>query len=299
MVTIKQLLIQGTEKLKDAGMSTPRLDAEVLLYNLLNVERIYLHMHSEKEVSNETQKAFWEGIEKRRNHMPIQYIVNKQEFMGLDFRVEEGVLIPRGDTEILVEKVINVYEKNYFPNKVKIMDIGTGSGAIVVSLAKYINNSLLTAIDISPKALAIATQNANSNGVEKKITFHLGSLFNPLQGKDEYKTYDFIISNPPYIPKAVVETLDSGVKDYEPRLALDGGEDGLDFYREITKGAKDYLKEDGWLLFEIGYDQGEAVSQLLNVNGFNDIKVLQDLAGLDRVVFGRLKLNIDESIAPT
>jgi len=287
MVTVGQLLKEGTERLQNVGVSTPRLDAEVLLYNILDVERIYLHMYPEKEVSKENEKSFWHGIEKREKLMPIQYIVNKQEFMGLDFDVEEGVLIPRGDTEILVEKVIDIYEKEFSPNSVKIMDIGTGSGAIVVSLAKFINNSILTAIDISPKALEVAKKNANSNGVEKRITFHLGSLFNPIKGEDEYKTYDFIISNPPYIPRAVVETLDPWVKDYEPRLALDGGEDGLDFYREITITAKDYLKEEGWLLFEIGYDQGESVSELLNMNGFRDVKVLQDLAGLHRVVLGK------------
>jgi len=287
MVTIGQLLKEGTEKLKNIGVSTPRLDAEVLLYNLLDVERIYLIMYPDKEVSKENEVKFWSYIEKRANNMPIQYIVNNVEFMGLDFYIEEGVLIPRGDTEILVEKAIDIYEKEFSPNSVKIMDIGTGSGAIVVSLAKYIKNSILTAIDISPKARTIASMNARLNCVENKITFHLGSLFNPIKGEDEYKTYDFIISNPPYIPRAVVETLDPGVKDYEPHLALDGGEDGLDFYREITIGAKDYLKEEGWLLFEIGYDQGESVSELLNINGFKDINVLQDLAGLDRVVLGK------------
>lgn len=287
MVSIGQLLREGTEKLQIAGISTPRLDAEVLLDDLLDVERIYLHMYPEREVSKKVQESFWCRIEKRTNHMPIQYIVNKQEFMGLDFKVEEGVLIPRGDTEILVEKVINIYENNYSPNKVKIMDIGTGSGAIVVSLAKYINNSLLTAIDISPKALDVAKKNASAHCVENRITFLEGSLFNPIHGKDEYKTYDFIISNPPYIPRAVVETLHPGVKDYEPRLALDGGEDGLDFYREITIVAKDYLKDEGWLLFEIGHDQGESVSRLLNINGFRKVEVLKDLAGLDRVVLGK------------
>jgi len=287
MVTVGQLLEEGTKRLSEIGVSTPRLDAEVLLYNLLDVERIYLIMYPDKEVSKKIEESFWSNIEKRAKFMPIQYIVNNQEFMGLEFMIEQGVLIPRGDTEILVEKVIDIYEKEFSPNSVKIMDIGTGSGAIVVSLAKFINNSILTAIDISPKALEVAKKNANSNGVEKRITFHLGSLFNPIKGEDEYKTYDFIISNPPYIPRAVVETLDPWVKDYEPRLALDGGEDGLDFYREITITAKDYLKEEGWLLFEIGYDQGESVSELLNMNGFRDVKVLQDLAGLHRVVLGK------------
>jgi len=233
MVTIGQLLKEGTERLQNVGVSAPRLDAEVLLYNLLDVERIFLFMYPEKEVSKDIEESFWNGVEKRAKFMPIQYIVKRQEFMGLDFYIEEGVLIPRGDTEILVEKVIKIYEDEFSPNKVKIMDIGTGSGAIVVSLGKYIKNSILTAIDISPKALTIASMNARFNCVENKITFHLGSLFSPIHGKDEYKSYDFIISNPPYIPRGIVETLDPGVKDYEPRLALDGGEDGLDFYREI------------------------------------------------------------------
>lgn len=287
MVTVGQLIKEGTEVLQAVGLDTPRLDVEVLLYNLLGVERIYIMMYPDKEVSCDIERKFREGIEKRTKFMPIQYIINKQEFMGLDFHVEEGVLIPRPDTEILVEKVINIYKEENYPNKAKIMDIGTGSGAIVVSLARFINNSVLTAIDISPKALEIAKKNASSNKVENKITFHLGSLFSPIQGKDEYKTYDFVISNPPYIPRAVVETLEPNVKDYEPMLALDGGEDGLDFYREITKGAVDYLKDGGWLVFEIGYDQGEAVGNLLNVNGFTSVKVLKDLAGLDRVVLGK------------
>lgn len=287
MVTVRKLLIEATEKLKEANISTARLDAEVLLYNLLDVERIYLHMYPENEISKEIQEKFWNGIEKRLNNMPIQYIVNKQEFMGLDLRTEEGVLIPRADTEILIEKVIDIYKDNYYPNMVKIMDIGTGSGAIAVSLAKYIDNSILTAIDICPCALKLAIKNANTHKVENKIKFHLGSLFNPIDKKEEYNSYDFIISNPPYIPKSVIKTLDSGVKDYEPHLALDGGDDGLDFYRKISAGAKKYLKGDGWLMFEIGYDQGNDLSQILKTNGYKNIYVLQDLAGLDRVVVGQ------------
>lgn len=287
MVTIGQLLKEAAEGLQEAGLPTPKLDAEVLLCNLLDVERIHLHIYPEKEVSEEVQRIFWQGIDQRKKHMPIQYIVKKQEFMGLDFHVEEGILIPRGDTEILVEKAMEIYEKNYAPNKVKIMDIGTGSGAIVVSLAKFISNSTLTAIDISPKALEVARKNASTHGVNHKIRFLEGSLFTPIHGKDEKEGYDFIVSNPPYIPRAVVDTLDPGVKDYEPHLALDGGEDGLEFYREITMGAREYLKKEGWLLFEIGYDQGESVSQLLKMNGFKDVNVIQDLAGLDRVVLGK------------
>lgn len=286
MVTIKELIARGTERLNKVDVDTPKLDAEVLLSNLLKVERIYFHMYPEKEVSEEKEAEFWNRIEKREKLMPVQYIVKQQEFMGLDFKVEEGVLIPRGDTEILVEKTIDIYNKEFSPNSVNIMDIGTGSGAIVVSLAKYINKSNLTAIDISSKALKIAKENASNNEVENKIRFLQGSLFDAIGGKDEYKAYDFIVSNPPYIPKDVVGTLSPGVKDYEPHLALDGGKDGLDFYRAITEGAKVYLKDGGYLLFEIGYDQGEELVRILKYNGFRNVKVLKDLAGLDRVVLG-------------
>lgn len=287
MVTIGRLLREGAEKLLEADIPTPGLDAEVLLYNLLSVERIYLHMYREKEVSEEIQKKFWIGIEKRAKHMPIQYIVNRQEFMGLDFWIEEGILIPRADTEILVEKVMDIYESNYYPLKVKIIDIGTGSGAIAVSLAKYIDNCSIAAIDICPDALRVAAKNADFHKVNDKITFYLGNLLDPVDRKEEYGTYNFVISNPPYIPERVIDTLDGGVKGYEPHLALDGGIDGLNFYRKITVKAKKFFKKDGgYLVFEIGHDQGKDVSEILEINGFKNIEVLQDLAGLDRVIVG-------------
>ncbi len=285
MVTIDGLLKEGTEKLVRANIASARLDAEVILYNLLNRDRIYLYMYREKEVDKQVEEDFWTGIEKRLNHMPVQYIVNKQEFMGLDFYVEEGILIPRPDTEILVEKVMDIYKNTYYNKQVRLMDIGTGSGAIAVSLAKYIDKCIVTAVDISPKALDIALKNASANRLDEKIKFCLSNLFDGL-GQDEYKTYDFIISNPPYIPRDEVDKLDSNVKNYEPHLALDGGEDGLDFYRKITRGAKDYLKDRAWLLFEIGHDQGRDVSKILNINGYKNIFTLKDLAGLDRVVGG-------------
>ncbi|MFW5648652.1 MAG: peptide chain release factor N(5)-glutamine methyltransferase [Candidatus Alkaliphilus sp. MAG34] len=286
MVTIAQLLKEGTRELTRANVPTAGLDAEVLLYNLLGAERAYLYMYREKQVSRETQEKFWCGIKKRAKHMPIQYIVNRQEFMGLDFWVEEGILIPRADTEILVEKVLDIYKNSYDPNMVKIMDMGTGSGAIAVGLAKYIDNCTVAAIDIHPNALKIAEKNADFHKVKDKIMFYLGNLFVPIDKQDEFGTYDIIISNPPYIPSSIIGTLDSNVKDYEPRIALDGGDDGLDFYRKITKEAKKYLKKDSWLLFEIGYDQKEDVSEILNINGFKNVEVFKDLAGLDRVIIG-------------
>ncbi len=286
MVTIERLLREGIKKLIDADISTPVLDADVLLYNILGVERAYLYMHREREVSEKTRKKFWDGIEKRAKHMPIQYIVNRQEFMGLDFRIEEGVLIPRGDTEILVEKILDIYKDNYYPDMAKIIEIGTGSGVIAVSLAKYIDNCSITAIDICSNALNVAVKNANLHNVEDKIKFYLGNLFEPIDKKGEYKNYDFIVSNPPYISRSEINTLGTKVKNYEPYLALDGGEDGLDFYRKIIPKSMDFLRKGGRLLFEIGCKQGKDVSKILDRYGFKNIDILQDLAGLDRVVVG-------------
>ena len=207
--------------------------------------------------------------------------------MGLDFWIEEGILIPRADTEILVEKVMDIYESNYYPLKVKIIDIGTGSGAIAVSLAKYIDNCSIAAIDICPDVLRVAAKNADFHKVNDKITFYLGNLLDPVDRQEEYGTYNFVISNPPYIPRRVIDTLDGGVKGYEPHLALNGGIDGLNFYRKITVKAKKFFKKDGgYLMFEIGHDQGKDVSEILEINGFKNIEVLQDLAGLDRVIVG-------------
>lgn len=291
MVTIRELLIEATKDLEDLGIRTARLDAEILLYNILGVERIYLHVYPEKEVGQDHEKLFLDQIEKRKKHMPIQYIINNQEFMALDFWVEEGVLIPRPDTESLVEKVIEIYKDHYSPENVNILEIGTGSGAIIVSLAKYIENAKLDGIDISAKAISISKKNAKANKVDHKIEFSKGSLFDPLLNKGKEKTYDFIVSNPPYIAKDVMDTLDSGVKDYEPHLALEGGEDGLDFYKDISREAGKYLKDSGYLVFEIGYDQGQAISKLLQENNFEKIDIVKDLAGLDRVVWGKLKSN--------
>ncbi|WP_026477354.1 peptide chain release factor N(5)-glutamine methyltransferase [Alkaliphilus transvaalensis] len=287
MVKAVDLLKEAIQKLKTIEIETPQLDAEVILCHLLKVERIHLHMYPEKEIPREICQLFWEAVEKRCNFMPVQYIVNQQEFMGMDFYVEEGVLIPRGDTEILVEEVINLYQEYYSPKPVKIVDIGTGSGAITISLAKLIKQSEVISIDISPKALQIAEKNALNLGVQEKIQFLEGSLFQPLEGKSYCNTLQFIVSNPPYIPRKVVEGLAPQVKDFEPWLALVGGEDGLDFYRQIINEAPMYLEDEGWLAFEIGYDQGEAVSMLMGKRGFKEVKIIKDLAGLDRVVLGK------------
>lgn len=287
METVESILKKAVGKLKKAEIDTPRLDAEVILCSLLGVERIQLHIHPEMEISREICQKFWANVEKRLKNMPVQYIVHQQEFMGLDFWVEEGVLIPRGDTEILVEKVLDIHKKNYLSANMKLMDIGVGSGAISVSLAKLIKNSQVYAVDISSKALEVALKNAKYHTVEDKIVFLKGSLFDGVKGKSLEETFDIIVSNPPYIPRKVIETLSKEVKNYEPSLALDGGEDGLDFYRKIIKEGPVFLKPQGWLIFEIGYDQGEDVKGMMEKVGFSSVEVIKDLAGHNRVVLGR------------
>lgn len=286
MVTVVRLLKLGTEKLKNSKIDTPQLDAEVILCNLLNIERIQLHIYPNREISQEICRSFMEAVEKRIKQMPIQYIVNRQEFMGLDFYVDKRVLIPRGDTEILVEEVIRLYEGEFPGQRVRLLDIGTGSGAITVSLAKHIPQSQVASVDISEGALAVAAKNAARHGVQDRVRFYHGSLLEPLRQEQERSFLHFIVSNPPYIPRRTIEELSAQVRDYEPSNALDGGEDGLDFYRSIVKEAVDFILPGGWLVFEIGYDQGLAVKELMETHGFREVLVLKDLAGLDRVVRG-------------
>ncbi|MPN36075.1 Release factor glutamine methyltransferase [bioreactor metagenome] len=202
--------------------------------------------------------------------------------MGLDFYVQEGVLIPRPDTEILVEEVIEL-GKNKGP--INILDIGTGSGAITVSLAKYLESAKITSVDISDIALEIGKKNAKSNNVNDRITFIKSDLFTNI---DDSMRFDIIVSNPPYIKREVIETLDKQVKDFEPYSALEGGIDGLDFYRAITTQAKKYLNKGGILAYEVGHDQREEVSKLMKSNGYTNIYTRKDLQQIDRVVIGNI-----------
>ncbi|AOY78264.1 protein-(glutamine-N5) methyltransferase, release factor-specific [Clostridium formicaceticum] len=291
-MTAVEILREAVEKLKAADIDTPQLDAEVILCNLLEVDRIKIHIYPEMEISQEICRRFWIDVEKRLNYMPVQYIVHRQEFMGLDLWVEEGVLIPRGDTEILVEKVLELYQKHFSLQTIKVADIGVGSGAISLGIGSYIENAKIYAVDVSTKALEVARKNILRHAMQKKVFLLEGSLFEPLREKKLEGSFEFIVSNPPYIPKDIIATLSKEVKDYEPTLALAGGEDGLDFYRKIVEEAPDFLKEEGWLVFEIGYDQGGDLKKIMAKRGFVAIEVIKDLAGLDRVVIGRKPKNI-------
>lgn len=280
-MTIRELIIKYSEELKNIS-DTPRLDIELLLEKALGgVDRLYIHMNINKELTKEEEYKFLELIKDRLSGRPIAYIVGNREFMGLDFYVKEGVLIPRPDTEPLVEEIIELCKDK---NKVSILDIGTGSGAITVSLAKYIENSRLMSFDISDIALEIGKKNAITNEVDSRIEFIKSDLFTSI--KDKSIKFDIIVSNPPYIPKKDIDTLHTQVKDYEPYTALEGGEDGLDFYRDITEQSILYLNKDGILAYEVGHDQAEDVVQIMRNNGYTNIYMKKDLQGIDRVVIG-------------
>lgn len=278
-MTIKDIIVKYSKELEEIS-PTPRLDVETLLQKVLGVDRLYILLNLERVLSEDEEQLFNKFINERLNNRPIAYIVGNREFMGLDFFVKEGVLIPRPDTEVLVEEVIKLAKKKDAKN---ILDIGTGSGAITVSLAKYLENVKVTSVDISDIALEIGKRNAISNEVDDRINFVKSDLFTNI---DKETKFDIIVSNPPYIKREVIDTLDKQVKDYEPYNALEGGVDGLDFYRAITKQAKNYLKKGGILAYEVGHDQSEDVSKLMEMDGYTNIYTLKDLQQIDRVVIG-------------
>lgn len=268
---------QGVELLEGAEVPEAALDARLLLEYVCGTNRNTLLVHGDKRVSEEEVNRYKELLAVRAKRIPLQQILGVQEFMGLEFQVNEHVLIPRQDTEILVEEVL----KNLHDG-MRILDMCTGSGCILVSLLHFSNDCSGVGADISTEALKVARGNAEKLLPESKdVEFIHSNLFEKISGK-----FEIIVSNPPYIRPDVIETLMPEVKEHEPMLALDGGEDGLDFYREIVSTGKEYLAGGGMMFFEIGYDQGEDVKTLMEQAGFGDVNVLQDYAGLDRVVYG-------------
>ena len=272
----KEVYSQGVELLQGAEVPEAALDARLLLEYVCGTNRNTLLVHGDREVSEEEVNRYKELLEVRAKRIPLQQILGVQEFMGLEFGVNEHVLIPRQDTEILVEEVL----KNLHDG-MRILDMCTGSGCILISLLHFSNDCSGVGADISTEALKVARDNAEKLLSEKTAEFIHSNLFEKISGR-----FEIIVSNPPYIRPDVIKTLMPEVKEHEPMLALDGGADGLDFYREIVSTGKDYLTGGGMMFFEIGYDQGEDVKTLLEQAGFGDVNVVQDYAGLDRVVYG-------------
>ncbi len=279
-MTIKEIIIKYCQQLENIS-DTPRLDVEMLLKKALgDVDSMYIRLNLDKSLDDEQEKYFLEMMKDRLNERPIAYIIGNREFMGLDFFVKEGVLIPRPDTETLVEELINICNNKTGLN---ILDIGTGSGAITVSLAKYLDKSHVISVDISDIALEIASKNAISNKVDERIDFIKSDVFSNVPKEQKF---DIIVSNPPYIRKKDIEGLDRQVKDFEPYNALEGGDDGLDFYRKITEESREFLKTNGILAYEVGHDQASDVSKIMQQNGFEGIYTKKDLQGFERVVIG-------------
>lgn len=270
----QELLSYGKEILMEAGITDAWLDSWYLLEFVSGMNRSAFFLRSQELPSKEEQKKYLELIRLRKKHIPLQHLTGEQEFMGLSFRVNENVLVPRQDTECLVELALD-----YVKDK-KVLDMCTGSGCIAISLLHYGKPGECHGADISSKALEVARQNAEKNHVN--LILIKSNLFENISQK-----YDVIVSNPPYIPPKVIEGLMEEVREHEPRIALDGGEDGLDFYRQITIKAKEFMNKGGYLFYEIGCDQAGDVIRIMQEAGFKNVRCQKDYAGNDRVIFGQ------------
>ncbi len=283
-MNIRELLATTAHYLKENGISNPKTSGELLLAHVLCVTRKDLYLDFENNVPNEKKKEFLQLCDRRKNGEPIQYILGDTEFISLPFQVNEYVLIPRHETELLVEKVMSYCSARGNGGTVRILDIGTGSGNIAVSLAHYMAGAHITAIEVNREALKIARENAARNGVDKKITFVAQNIFDAKTA--DFSDIDVVVSNPPYIHENDHDCLEKDVVDYEPHEALFAGRNNLIFYETITSLAVTWLKQGGLLAFEIGYDTGIAVSEIVENSSFHTVKLSQDYAGHDRIVTG-------------
>lgn len=273
-MTYYEVLQQGIGQLEETQIENAKGDAWMLLAHVCKISREYYYLHMRDEIEASMEVQYFSFIEKRKSHVPLQHLTGEQDFMGLTFKVTPDVLIPRYDTEILVEKALTLC-----PKGARVLDLCTGSGCIIISMARLGQDITAYAGDISKAALEVAGENARMHDVQ--VTFEKSDLYEQFSEK-----YDMIISNPPYIRTEVIDTLMPEVRDYEPHLALDGEADGLVFYRRIVDGSVSHLNAGGILIMEIGHDQGADVSDMLQCRGYHDVQVIKDLAGLDRVVLG-------------
>lgn len=280
--TIGRILKWTEGYFTEKGIESPRLDAEVLLAHVLKKQRIYLYVHFDEPLQPEELAAYREMIKKRVMHVPVAYILGEREFMGLTFKVTEDTLIPRPDTEILVQAAVDRLKARAADDtSLQIADIGTGTGAICLSVLHYLPQVKAETVDISPAARAVAEENAARLGLADRIVFHTGDLLAPLAGR----TFAAILSNPPYIPEKDIETLAPEVRTKEPHTALSGGADGLDFYRRLAAEAPKMLEPSGFLAFEVGIHQAQDVAALAKANPLiQKTEILPDYAGIDRVV---------------
>ena len=295
MQTFHELLTQGIQLLMNAGIEEARLDAWLLLEYTADISRAWYYAHPESEVNEEIVSEYLSLCQKRAEHIPLQHLTHQACFMGYDFYVDERVLVPRQDTEVLAEEALHQLRNIRNP---RILDMCTGSGCLLLSLLMELPDAIGTGVDISEAALAVAERNRKNLELEKRAvlvqsdTFS-GDYFQKNSGNISLE-YDMLISNPPYIPTEDIGKLMEEVRFHDPVLALDGREDGLYFYRRITEQAGKYLKPGGWLMYEIGCEQGTDVSAIMQGEGFTEVTVKKDLAGLDRVVIGKKQMQEEQ-----
>lgn len=286
-LNVLKAMRKAGELLNEAGVDSPQLEAGMLMGHLLNCSRERLYIDRDRILNPEETLSYFNLVDKRLKGVPIHYIIGHREFMGLDFYVEEGVLIPRPDTEVLVEHIIE-HVKSRSIKAPRIIDLGTGSGAIAISLAKYMEDSRVTAVDIDSCALGVARRNVLAHGLEDRVDLIQVDIFSLLEESKagwQESGFDIMVSNPPYIPTSDIGGLEIQVREYEPRRALDGGEDGLDFYRALAGLGPGILKNEGLWAVEVGYNQAHSVAHVLRAAGcYRDIGYVKDLSGYKRVV---------------
>ena len=289
--TIRNILKSAIEKLKKSEIEFPEINADTLLAYILSCDRANLYTNPDDLINDSDICKYNELIHKRASHVPLQYITKRVEFMSLDFVVDEGVLIPRPETEILVEAVIKKTDnKLYHDRKIIIIDIGTGSGNIAVSLAKNISNVKIYASDISREALTVANENVLRHDVTDQIHLLHGNVFEAFSSNVKKGQVDFIVSNPPYVSKSESKNLEPELIDHEPLLALIGGVDGLFFYKQIIKDAADWIKPGGYLIIEIGETQANSIIKLMqNELHYDEIEIINDLQGKERIISAKIK----------
>lgn len=283
---VKELLKIGERRLSESGVADSAIDVRLLYCFMMKITRTQLIMQYQNYLQDSLCEEFFRLLDIRCSGTPVQHIIGTQEFMGFEFNVNDKVLIPRQDTETLVEKAIEIINEKGIKD---VLDLCAGSGAIGISLSKLCKNVNVTCSDISSEAIVVAKENGKKLGCSNKIKFVFGDLYSPFKGKMKNKRFDMIISNPPYIRSEVITTLQTEVKDHEPMMALDGGPDGLEFYKQIIAEAPGFLTKEGILIMEIGHNQMETVQGLLaETEAFENIVGMQDLAGRDRIVMGSL-----------
>jgi len=278
--SIAEAILHGSNKLRKAGVPEERREAGSLLMHVLNRDRTYIIAHAEDQLTDEQAEEFSESLDARAQGKPLQYITGRQEFFGIEFEVNTDVLIPRPETELLVEAALSIVSPNETPF---ICDVGTGSGCIVVTLLHKLPRARGIALDISAAALAVAERNANRHGVQERLSFVASDCFAGL-GSAFGETFDLIVSNPPYVAERAIAGLQREVRDFEPRIALTAGEDGLSVIRRLLVESADYLKSGGCLIFEMGFDQHDAVRQLIDESVWKLLEIYDDLQGIPRIL---------------